>query len=138
LGFLQQGAILPVLERLPGNPSDWIRTKVGDIDGYVVVTYTSLDGANASILTSRPLPVAKLKTDAPLLESVGLFAKTKAELKAGQVMHVIMDAGDWLYVVVPQGELGWFMDINGQYGYLKKDQLDVALTLPQLEWNCNP
>ncbi len=135
LGLLHSGAILPIIDRLPGNPSDWIQTKVGDIDGYVVVTYTSLDGANASILTSRPLPVAKLKTDAPLLESVGLFAKTKAELKAGQVMHVIMDAGDWLYVVVPQGELGWFMDINGQYGYLKKDQLDVALTLPQLEWN---
>ena len=40
----------------------------------------------------------------------------------------------WLYVCIPRGELGWLMDVDGQYGFVKTAEVRTAASLAQLEW----
>jgi hypothetical protein len=49
-------------------------------------------------------------------------------------MHVLSDQGEWLYVAVPRGALGWLMDVEGRFGYVKKEDVDMAATEIQLDW----
>jgi hypothetical protein len=47
---------------------------------------------------------------------------------------VIAVLGDWLHVVIPQGEPGWMMDVNGTDGYVKASDVMEAATSVQLDW----
>jgi len=45
-------------------------------------------------------------------------------------MHVLADCGGWLHVCIPSGELGYWMDVKGTFGYLRaKDVLQAATPL---------
>jgi hypothetical protein len=51
-------------------------------------------------------------------------------------MYVLADRGDWLHVCIPQGEVGYWMDIGGTYGYLRTrdvTQADTPLRLKYVE-----
>ncbi len=131
-GVLNAGTLLPVLERLPGDPSEWIRTKVGFLEGFVVNTYVH-DGQTQSGRLSA-LPVVEAQKEIPLKKGMGLFDGTVQTLLAGTKMHVIIDNGDWLYVDVPQGEIGFLMDVEGTFGYVRKSDVTFLSTIPGLNW----
>ncbi len=131
-GVLNAGTLLPVLERLPGDPSEWIHTKAGFLEGFVVDTYVH-DGQTQSGRLSA-LPVAETQKEIPLKKGTGLFDGTVQTLPAGTKMHVIIDNGDWLYVDIPQGEIGFLMDVEGNFGYVRKTDVTFLPAIPGLDW----
>ena len=131
-GVLNAGTLLPVLERLPGDPSEWIRTRVGFLEGFVVNTYVH-DGQTQSGRL-RTLPVVEAQKEIPLKKGTGLFDGTVQTLPAGTKMHVIIENGDWLYVDVPQGEIGFLMDVNGTFGYVRTGDVTFLSIIPGLDW----
>ena len=131
-GVLNAGTLLPVLERLPGDPSEWIRTKVGFLEGFVTATYVH-EGQSRSAQLSA-LPVAEAQKKIPLKKGTGLFDGTVQVLPAGTKMHVIIDNGDWLYVDVPQGEIEFLMDVDGTFGYVRKADVTFLSIIPGLDW----
>ena len=131
-GVLNAGTLLPVLERLPGDPSEWIRTKAGFLEGFVVDTYVH-DGQTQSGHLSA-LPVVEAQKEIPLKKGTGLFDGTVQTLPAGTKMHVIIENDDWLYVDVPQGEIGFLMDVEGNFGYVRKTDVTFLPAIPGLDW----
>ena len=131
-GVLNAGTLLPVLERLPGDPSEWIRTKVGFLEGFVTATYVH-EGQSRSAQLSA-LSVAEAQKEIPLKKGTGLFDGTVQILPAGTKMHVIIDNGDWLYVDVPQGEIEFLMDVDGTFGYVRKADVTFLSIIPGLDW----
>lgn len=131
-GVLNAGTLLPVLERLPGDPSEWIRTKAGFLEGFVVDTYVH-DGQTQSGHLSA-LPVVEAQKEIPLKKGTGLFDGTVQTLPAGTKMHVIIENGDWLYVDVPQGEIEFLMDVDGTFGYVRKADVTFLSIIPGLDW----
>ena len=131
-GVLNAGTLLPVLERLPGDPSEWVRTKAGFLEGFVVDTYVH-DGQTQSARLSA-LPVAEAQKEIPLKKGTGLFDGTVQTLPSGTKMHVIIENGDWLYVDVPREEIGFLMDVDGTFGYVRKADVTFLSIIPGLDW----
>lgn len=131
-GVLNAGTLLPVLERLPGDPSEWIRTKVGFLEGFVTATYVHEGQSRSAQL--NVLPVAEAQEEIPLKKGTGLFDGTVQTLPAGTKMHVIIENDDWLYVDVPQGEIGFLMDVDGTFGYVRKAGVTFLSNIPGLDW----
>ena len=126
LGMLKAGALLPALERLPGDPNEWIRTKVGFLEGFVTDIYVQL----------RPsaLPAAEAQKEIPLKRGTGLFDGTLQTIPAGTKMHVIIDSGDWLYVDIPREEIEFLMDVEGTFGYVRKADVRFLPTPAGVDW----
>lgn len=125
-GELKPGTLLPTLERLPGDPNEWIRTKVGFLEGFVVDTYVQL--------RASALPAVETQKEIQLKKGMGLFDGTVQTLPAGTKMHVIIDNGDWLYVDVPRGDIEYLMDVEGTFGYVRKSDVTFLSTIPGLNW----
>ncbi|MDO5436311.1 MAG: SH3 domain-containing protein [Clostridia bacterium] len=134
LGTLQSGTIIRIKDTVPGDPFDWIQTSAGGKEGYVASNYTSAGSDSLHINTEYPLPVAMCRNTVRLRTGTGLFDAVADELPAGTKMHIIMNQGDWLYVVVPRGTISWFMDVDGIYGYIKKSDVRIAAMESCLDW----
>lgn len=137
LGMYEPGTLVKVLETLPGNEYPWYHVRAGLAEGYMSSNYVTY-GDSASIADtvsiSTPLHVAKTKKACALRKGTGWLDGTVMDLNAGTKMHVIAVVGDWLHVVVPQGEPGWMMDVNGTDGYVKASDVLQAGTSLQLDW----
>lgn len=131
-GELKAGTLLPVLERLPGNPNDWVHTRVGFLEGYVVEIYVH-DGQSRSTRLSA-LPVVEAEKEIQLKKGMGFFDGTVQALPAGTKMHVIIENEDWLYVDVPKGEIQFLMDVDGTFGYVRKADVTFLPIIPGLDW----
>ena len=125
-GELKPGTLLPTLERLPGDPNEWIHTKVGFLEGFVVDTYVQL--------RASALPAVETQKEIPLKKGMGLFDGTVQTLPAGTKMHVIIDNGDWLYVDVPRGDIEYLMDVEGTFGYVRKADVRFLPTPAGVDW----
>ena len=131
-GELKAGTLLPVLERLPGNPNDWVHTRVGFLEGFVVDVYVH-DGQTQTARLSA-LPIVEAQKEISLKKGTGFFDGIVQTLPAGTKMHVIIEDDDWLYVDVPQGEIGFLMDADGAFGYVRKSDVTFLSTIPGLNW----
>ena len=131
-GELKQGVIIPVLDLVPGDPNEWIHTRLGALEGYVVVSYTSLGNQNIDL--SIPQPIAKAEKEITLKSGTGWFDSSVGTFPAGTRMHVVMEDEDWLYVDIPRGEMNWLMDPEGTFGYVHKNDVIQATTACQLDW----
>lgn len=134
LGMLKNATVIRMLERVKGDPFDWVKTSLGGLDGYVAINYTSAGSDSLCVGREYPMPVAVCLKNVELKKSTGWFGKTAAELAAGTKMHVILEEGDWLYVVVPRGDIGWLMDVDGTYGYVRRSDVRVAAMEACLDW----
>ena len=137
LGTLQTGTLLPVLDTVPGDPRPWIKTSIGQLNGYVCAEYTTAStDSTLNINNGYPMPLAVAKQPIDLKNSTGWFAGTVQQLNEGTRMRVIMEKDDWLYVVVPREEYHdtWMMDVNGTYGYVKKSDVSIGTLEIQLDW----
>ena len=130
-GELKPGVMIRVLDVIPGDPNDWIHTRIGALEGYVVSSYTSRTDY-FDLYVSQP--VAKAKKEITLKSGTGWFDSTVGTFPAGTRMHVIMEDGDWLYVDIPRGEMNWLMDPEGTFGYVHKNDIVQASTICQLDW----
>lgn len=137
MGNYLNGTLVHVLETYPGDPWPWCRVRMGNIEGYMSRPYVSEPDPEsvALSLSGTLLPVAKTLDACTLYEKLGSASKPVAQLEAGTRLHVLGTAGShglWLHVCVPRGEIGWLMDIEGTYGYLRTSDVQVAPTLRRL------
>ena len=138
LGMFNQGTLIQVEATLPGDPSPWYQVKCGRIGGYVVKNYAQYPADEAALLplhTYFPLPVARASQNIYLKRDTGLLSPSVTELPAGSEMHVLLETGGWLYVAVPRGEMDWYMDVNGIYGFVRASEVTQYATLSALRWD---
>lgn len=130
LGDYNAGTLVQVLGREPGDPYDWYHVRVGRAEGYMSSIYVAYDeDLITSVSGYTPLPVGEAVEDIRLRGGTGWFAKTVGEVPKGTRMHILAQCGDWLHVMITQGELGSIMDVNGTDGYVKESQIKrVSLT----------
>ena len=131
-GELKPGVIIPILEILPGDPNNWIHTRLGTIEGYVVANYTASDDLIPG-LSSLPT-VAESKKEFTLKRGTGWFDGSVGTWPAGTQMHVIFDSGDWLYVDIPSGEMNWVMDPEGTFGFVHKNDVTEMPASSLIRW----
>ena len=131
-GELKAGVMIPVLDIVPGDPNNWIHTRIGTLEGYVVSSYTSLEGRLQPLTGTQP--VAKAKKEIDVKKGTGWFDGSAGIYPAGTRMHVVFEDGDWLYVDIPGGEMNWLMDPEGTFGYVRKNDVIQAATACQLDW----
>ena len=63
-----------------------------------------------------------------------MFDGTVGTYPAGTRMHVIFEAGDWLYVDIPSGEVSWLMDPDGTFGYVHKNDVEEMTASCLIDW----
>ena len=131
-GELRHGTIIPVLGILPGDPDEWIHTRLGTLEGYVVKGYTSI-GGRMSDMSSLPT-FAEAKKEITLKRGTGWLDGSVGTFPAGTRMHVVFESGDWLYVDVPSGEMDWVMDPDGTFGYVHKNDVEEMSVSRLIEW----
>jgi hypothetical protein len=137
LGMYEPGTLVQVLETLPGSEFPWYHVRAGLAEGYMSSNYVTLgSSANVSdaISISKPLRVAKANKACALKKGTNWLDGSVMDLNAGTKMHVIAELGGWMHVVIPQGDIGWMMDINGTDGYVKASDITQAATSIQLDW----
>ncbi len=137
LGMYEPGTLVQVMETLPGSQFPWYHVRAGLAEGYMSGNYvTPGNSTNISdaIFVSLPLRVAKTNKACALKKGTGWLDGSVMDITAGTKMHVIAVCGDWLHVVIPQGEIGWMMDVNGTDGYVKASDVIEAATSIQLDW----
>jgi len=144
LGDYNPGTIVEILGMKNGDPYDWYHVRVGSVEGYMSSVYVDYEGSVCMMtpLTGTPLPVGEAKENIKLRQNkgvlnTGLFAKTVREIPAGTRMHILAETGSWLHVMIPSGEIGWMMDVDGTDGYVKKDEIKqiniTALPLQEMQ-----
>ena len=138
LGAYSLGTLAKVLEKKRGTTHPWYKVQVGQTVGYISEPYLAPQTGMSipQFFLGSPLPVGRLKKDADLMAYAKSRSDTVGKLTAGTAFYVLADCGDWLHVCIPQGELGYWMDVNGTFGYLlKKDvlQADSPLRLKFLQ-----
>ena len=137
LGMYNAGVLVRILDEQPGDPDTWLHVRVGNVEGYmssIYVDYASSDSSVPSFRETTPLPVGVAKKEVALKQGRGLFDATVQTLPAGTKMYVLATVDDWVHVMVPQGELGWRMELDGTDGYLKANDVALYATSMQADW----
>ena len=135
LGLLNPGTVLQKTGEAAGDPFPWFQVKLGMLDGYVVSQYVCVDDAGVPTADyDDPLPVAEAIRKTDLKSGTGWFDGKVAEVPEGTRMHVLFERDGWYYVVIPREDLGFCMDVEGQYGFIPKDTVRMGLTLFDLDW----
>lgn len=125
LGKIRHGVLVQVLGEEKGWNVPWYHVRMGQIEGFISGTYLKLPHADdfARSLVYGPLTVARaLRTctlkGTPENDAAG------TEIPANTLMHVLADVEDgWLYVMVPQEDIGWEMDTDGMSGYVQASEV---------------
>jgi len=137
LGEYHSGTLVEILGEEDGDPYNWYRVRIGSVEGYMCSVYVDYEDSVCSmqpLAQHESLKIAETLAPVKLKSGVGWFDKTVTELPAGTRMHVLAERGNWLHVMIPQGEIGWLMDINGTDGYIRREDVRIGLTSLQLDW----
>ena len=114
--------------RAEGSKRPWFYVRLGHVEGWVDSHYAQ--GIPGVPIT--PLHVGKTLSDGVLRE--GPEGEARAPIAAGTLFHVLAETEDgWLLVSVPNGELGWEMDVNGQTGYLHQNEVVTGSSLNAIQ-----
>jgi hypothetical protein len=136
LGDYRSGTLVMILGTKPGTKFLWYKVQVGQTIGYVSgpYIYTAENEYTPSYYNGAPLTVGRVNKDCELKTAAGSKAETTAKLTAGTEMYVLADCDGWLHVCIPKGEVGYFMDIEGTYGYLRVQDVTQADTPLRLKY----
>jgi hypothetical protein len=136
LGFYQFGTPAKILGTAPGKREPWYKVQVGQTVGFVSASYI-LPAENMFLHMPdpcAPLTVGRTNKDCELKTTAGEGSGTAAKVSAGTAMYVLADCGDWLHVCIPRSEVGYWMDIEGTYGYLRAQDATQADTPLRLKY----
>ncbi len=126
------GTVIPILDTLPGSNSPWIHTRIGFLEGYVSSDYTQ--EGNTSISLNTPPLLAKSVKALNLKKWTSWFAGKAGSCPAGTKMRVIMETGNWLYVCIPDAGVSNLTNLDGIYGFVRKDDVIQASMEGVLDW----
>lgn len=122
LGKMRNGVPMLVLGEREGVDAPWYHVRLGLLEGYISGIYLSLPQTLEfeRSMSHHLVTVAKAAGPITLRDEPREGATGGTELPEGTLMHVLMDAPcDWLYVMVPSGDIGWEVDMNGTGGYVR-------------------
>lgn len=118
-----------VLGEQPGVYEPWYQVRVGNTVGWVSGSYVHFlaeEFGNGMGGLLRPLDVAVVRENVPLRYSLDDHT-TVMMLEAGAQVQVLSQSGDdWLHVVVPTARATRCMDMNGTYGYVRLDEVEMV------------
>jgi len=129
LGKTKTGVLVHAIGLENGNIAPWIHVRLGREEGWISGTYVSFPQENSHDFARifRPLPVARATEDRILRAGPQDDAEAVEELPKDTLMHVLAETeGGWLYVMLPRGEIGWEMDVDGVCGYVAADEVSVG------------
>lgn len=133
LGEIAPGVLCQLIEIVPGDPDPWAHVRIGLLEGYICGRYIYGGGLNSSVFPG-PLTVAQTQKETALKKGTGLLDGKVTDLPAGTQMHVLTQRGNWLYVAMPQGRPGPYMDVDSVYGFVRESDVIQAATALQLDW----
>lgn len=129
LGLYFPGTAVRILDVECGSAGSWYHVRAGSAEGYMSCDYVDDLRQQPCAVTGAVLPVGEALRDTALQSGMGWFAGQLQTLPAHTRFHVLAVCGEWLHVLLPQGELGWMMDINGLDGYIRAgDAAYISLT----------
>ncbi len=132
LGMFSSETLGEILGTEPGDPDLWYHVRIGYLEGYMSSHYAMPMTDKGS---ATPLSVGYAKESADLREDTGWFNVTLRKVNQGETMHILAERGSWYYVCIPMdGHAGRWMDMDGEYGFIRQDKLDVGATEQQLLW----
>lgn len=137
LGKYKAGTLVEILGAEDGDPYNWYHVRIGRMEGYMCSVYVDYPGSVCNmqpLMQREALPVAQTLKAVKLRSGIGLLAQTVQEIPAGTMMHVLAERGDWLHVMIPQGEISWMMDVDGIDGYVRARDVRQGVSAQQLEW----
>lgn len=137
LGGFYTGTLVKMADILPGDPYPWYQVEIGFLKGYMASNYADLTyrpgGRRPQDCT--PLPVAEATKKTPLRWGAGLLDRKIIDVEKGTRMHILAQLGNYYYVSIPRsGNPGRLMDVEGQYGYIHKNDAQIAGAALQLDW----
>lgn len=136
LGKYADGLLVQTLPIPAGTPEGWAFVRVGHVEGYMPQTALHLPRTSgfARGMWGLPLPVACTHTETSLRMQPTKNASSIHQLPKGTLTHVIgQTEGNWLHVMVPQGDMTW--EAEGISGYLPRDAVTMHLTMRQALWD---
>lgn len=125
LGRVRTGTLVYVLGEEKGWDAPWYHVRVGREEGFISGIYLKFPKTDdfARLLSYDPLAIAKALDACTLRESPDANARS-AKLPANTLMHVLADVDEgWLYVMIPRGDIGWEMDLDGTSGYVRASEV---------------
>ena len=136
MGMLERGVIAEVLgfeePTKDNNSAAWVHVRMGGTEGYVSSIYMNMGGMPEHY-GCIALPVCRLMEDTALLDSMD--GEPVCVLPAGTVLTVLSRSEEgWLQVLLPEDPAVWPMDIRGQYGWVRAEQVVEAATRLQLKY----
>lgn len=138
LGMLNPGTIVQILGKAEGDPFPWYEVRLGDLKGFVSSIYVCLEESGQPAASSYTLlPMGETVGETNLKSGTGLFDRTITKVAAGTQMHILFEKDGWCYVSIPGGDIGCTMDVEGTFGYIKRNALRTGLTDYDLVVNRN-
>jgi len=144
LGKYYNGTLMQVLEKGP----EWQKVRIGETEGYVFLSYVTFGPESffAFSMNEKPLPMGKAKEQLTLYSEPGSSSKAISQLEENTAFHILGYKGDWLHICIPreegysgeyfrvsrQQEMGWSMDLDGLYGYVRKSGVQREDSLMRL------
>ncbi len=133
LGMFRSETFAVILGTEEGDPDFWYHVRIGHLEGYMSSHYTT--AFTEAGMSVTPLQVGYAKEAADLRMDTGWFASTIRRIQPGETMHILAERGKWYYVCIPkEGPAGRWMDMEGEYGFVLQDALEVGATSQQLIW----
>ena len=132
LGYSQGNVLGEILGQKSGVYEPWYQVRVGNTVGWTSGSYVHpLNSTQHPNGVFKPLKLATLREDAVLQRSQDDHTPVMT-LQAGAELQVLYaDSDGWLHVVVPTARATRCMDINGTYGYVRLEEVNVeGLILP--------
>ena len=137
IGMYDPGVLVHIIGEKPGTGAPWYQVRVGTVEGYIAGMYVFKPQSESFVnqLLWGPLPVAKTKNDCALRQAPDDDATATAQLPAGTEMHLLgVTTGTGFYhVMIPRGDIGWNMDIDGIDGYVHYNHLDTFRSVREMK-----
>lgn len=128
---IRNGVLVHVLGEEEGWDTPWYHVRMGEVEGFVSGTYlTPTDSDDFTrYLTTGSLTVARALGACALRETAE-EGGTGTDIAANTLMHVLADTEDgWLYVMIPQGDIGWELDLDGASGYVRASEVVQGVSI---------
>ncbi len=136
LGTYRSGTLVKVLDIKPGKTNPWYKVQIGQTVGYISGNYFhTLDPEQPHVFTvSNPPTVGKTNKACDIKATASGRAKTVTAIEEGAEMYVLADCDGWLHVCIPRNGLGYWMEEEGTYGYLRTEDVVEASTPLRLKY----
>jgi len=125
-----------ILDEAPGITAPWYQVDVGGLIGWVSGDYLM----KADIPRSdRLYDAAAHVPDAACVRTDTALCRTPdgvqiRGLEKGMLMHVLGERNGWLHVIMPREEPGWNADWDGEYGFVRTQDVSVGVSAADAWW----